>query len=434
MIWLTVVFWLMAARPAYADVLSGPGGNAPSLTISAPNPPQGPEGTRVVLAGSHWTPSASFDFAYSTAGGACDASETRFSGVTATADNQGQYQVALQWPATLPGTYAICALGVGTPLYGTAAANVFTKLGQGAPSISVVGTATIGLPVTINGANWFTTQAGSANQVEVLSGDPSGNGCTTHQLTLTPAADGTITGTFTPSATGPLRLTAVNPPGTCNGATQPSLSTSIVIIVMPTSSGGAGTPGAGGAGTPGAGGAGTPGAGGAGTPGAGGAGTPGAGGAGTPGAGGAGTPGTGTPGAGGAGTPGAGGAGTPGASRPTATPCATTNCRPAPVSGIPFGPLCLALLVLFALLLLLFLLLIRRRNEEIIVTEEDVTAQIDPASVAPLGAMRFVKTVRVTTQVADRRTGMVRRSRSRDFDEFADTSGVIRRRLRTTTS
>ncbi len=372
LIWLIVVFWLVSTRPAYAAALSGPGGNAPSLTISSPNPPQGPEGTRVVLAGAHWTPSASFDFAYSVAGGSCDASETRFDGVTATADNQGQFQVALQWPATPPGTYAICALGVGTPLYGTSAANVFTKLGQGAPSLTVVGAAVVGQPVTINGTNWFTTQVGSANQVEVLSGDPSGNGCTTHQMTLTPAADGTIEGTFTPTATGPLRLTAVNPPGTCGSTTQPSLSTSIVIIVTPTSSGG--------------------------------------------------------------GTPGAGGSGTPGVNRPTATPCATTNCRPAPASGIPFGPLCLALLVLFALLLLLFLLLIRRRNEEIIVTEEDVTAQIDPASVAPLGAMRFVKTVRVTTQVADRRTGMVRRSRSRDYDEFADTNGVIRRRLRTTTS
>ncbi len=87
---------------------------------------------------------------------------------------------------------------------------------------------------------------------------------------------------------------------------------------------------------------------------------------------------------------------------------------------------------LVALFVILLLLLLWRRNQEVIVTEEDITSQIDPNSVAPMGTMRFVRAVRITTQVVDRRTGAVRSSRARDYDEFVDNNGGIQRRPRAT--
>ena len=87
---------------------------------------------------------------------------------------------------------------------------------------------------------------------------------------------------------------------------------------------------------------------------------------------------------------------------------------------------------LIALFVILLLLLLWRRNHEAIVTEEDITDQIDPNSVAPMGTLRFTRAVRVTTQVVDRRTGAVRNSRARDYDEFVDANGNIQRRPRAT--
>lgn len=62
------------------------------------------------------------------------------------------------------------------------------------------------------------------------------------------------------------------------------------------------------------------------------------------------------------------------------------------------------------------------------VSEEDITSQVDPDSVAPMGALRYVRTVRETTQIVNRKTGAVRRSSVRVFDEFVDDQGNTRRR------
>lgn len=386
---------------AWAAVHTGPGGNQPVLTISAPNPASGPEGTHVIVTGDHWTPQTDLSFTLSSPSGTCVAGSTPLPTPTATVKNDGTFTLMFVWPAVPAGTYAICAFGTGAPANGLASTNTFVKLGAGTPRLILPTSAAAGTVVTIMGANWFPT----TSQIELLYGDPGSNGCTTHLTTL-PAgsidAGGGLSGTFiAPGATGPITVTAISPPGSC--ATGPTLSTTATLTITPaptatptipaTPTAGSGTPGPG-----------------------------------TP------TTGTGTPTSG---TPGAGtplpGNGTPTmAKTPTATACpsGTSACRATGRLGSFPLPLCLALLALFALLLVLFVLLLRRRNEEVVITEEDITPQIDPNTILALGNMRFVRIVRITTQVIDRRTGAVRRTQNRDYDEFVDAGGKIVRRPR----
>ncbi|HKD77818.1 MAG TPA: hypothetical protein VKB76_20095, partial [Ktedonobacterales bacterium] len=62
------------------------------------------------------------------------------------------------------------------------------------------------------------------------------------------------------------------------------------------------------------------------------------------------------------------------------------------------------------------------------VSEEDISNQTDPTNVTPMGNYRYTRTVRETTQVVDRKTGAVRRSRVRIYDEFTDAQGNVHRR------
>ena len=399
---LLVVF---GSQPAAA---SGPGGSGPNLTISAPNPPAGPQGTMVILKGAQWPNGTAVRLTITTPGGGCDGSASPAPGGSAQVGGDGTFTATLTWPALPAGVYHVCAIGAGTAPGGVASANTFTEEGQGQAIIALPTSAVAGTVVTITGQNWYP----AGTQVEILFGDPNGTGCTTDLVTLSSGNDGTISGTFVaPSTPGTIKVTAVSPRNSCTAGT-PAIQATATLTITPLTGTGTGT----GTGTPVSGnGTGTPATGnGTGTPGSGGTATPGSG-TGTA------TAGTATP---------SGQVGT--AVSGTATSCpARHNCGPAPAPApFPYLSLCVALLVLFVLLLLLFLLLVRRRNEEIIVTEQDITTEIDPTAITPMGAMRFVRAVRVTTQVSDRRTGVVRRSQSRDYDEFEDASGVTHRRER----
>ncbi len=127
-------------------------------------------------------------------------------------------------------------------------------------------------------------------------------------------------------------------------------------------------------------------------------------------------------------TGGHGGSSTTTASSGPCPPLPNSFCQPS--SNFPWWLLCLLLLGLLALFLILLLLLLARRNREQIVSEEDITSQVDPDQIAPMGAMRYVRSVRVTTQTVNRRTGAVINSHNRDFDEFVDAGGTTHRRPR----
>ena len=220
--------------------------------------------------------------------------------------------------------------------------------------------------MSLTGVSWLP----GGLSVEVLAGQPSGNGCATHLVDLTSQSDGSLSGTFTAptvTATTVFTITAVSPRGTCAGAAAPTLHATATLTVTP-ASGGNTTP----------------------------------------------TPTSHlTPTPAGHLTP------TPthiGGANPVPAPAPGGPCPPLPsafcssVGGVPWCLICLIPLLLLLLLILLVALFARRRNEEVVVSEEDITSQIDPDSVAPMGSLRYVRTVRETTQVVNRKTGAVRRS------------------------
>lgn len=418
---------ILAVAPysaAQAMPLSGVGGNTPALAISSPNPPSGPAGALVVVSGSHWVPSTTVQLSIGTSSGSC-ATTTAVDGASATVDNTGAVTISFTWPNSLTAnTYPICGDGPGAPSGGVKSSNSFTELTSATPLLSITPTtATSGSTVSITGSNWVP----SGTVVEIHGGPQGGNLCANLLATLTSQGDpGTITGSFTvPTVSSPTNyiITASSPAGTCSGTPAPTLHTTTTLTIDP-SGNAASTP------TPGTGNTPTPGTGTGGTP------TPTSGHAtATP------TPGHATPAPGSTQvpepnrtptptrTPGSGGGGGSGTNTGPCPPLPGNFCNAN--SSFPGWLLCLMVLGLLALFAILLLLLLWRRNQEVIVTEEDITNQIDPNGVAQMGTMRFVRAVRVTTQVVDRKTGNVRSSRVRDYDEFVDASGNIHRRPRT---
>jgi hypothetical protein len=402
-----VVITVMPAGTAQAMPRSGIGGNGPALIISSPSPPSGPAGALVVVSGSHWVPGTTVQLSIGSASGSC-ASTTAADGASGTVDNTGAVQISFTWPSTLPAdTYPICGDGPGAPTGGVKSSNSFTELTQGTPSLAVSPTSvTSGGTVSVAGASWVP----GGTIIEIHGGPQGGNPCAILLTTITSQSDGTLSGSFTAptvSSATTYSITATSPAGTCSGTPAPTLHQTTTLIITPSGAGTSGTP------TPTTGPA---------TP------TP------TP------TPGHPTPTPGGTGvpqpnrtptptrTPGSGGSGGGGANTGPCPPLPGNFCNSN--SSFPGWLLCLMVLSLLALFVILLLLLLWRRNQEVIVTEEDITNQIDPNSVTPMGTMRFVRAVRETTQVVDRNTGNVRSSRSRDFDEFVDAGGNIHRRPR----
>lgn len=368
---LVIVAPALAARPAFA---SGGGNSTVTLTISAPTTLSGPAGTSVTVSGSNWSPGANVTMKVGSAAGNC-ATSTTIPGATGTADGNGAVQVSFPWPSLPNGSYPVCGFGKGAPAGGVVSGNLFTETGQAAPTLSLPATATSGSKITITGANWEP----GGTQVEILAGPQGSNGCATSLITLTSQSDGTLNGSFTAptvTKTTNFTVTAVSPVGTCSGSVSPTLRATASLAISASGI----TPG----GTP---------------------------------------------------KPTATGTG----QAATATPVSPNgnpgpNCAPNSSScnafgGIPWWVICLILLALLILFLLLLWLLARRRKE-VITSEEDITSQIDPNSVAPMGNMRFVRTVRVTTQTVDRATGAVQDTKISVFDEFADASGGTRRRPR----
>lgn len=419
----------LIAMPAQAATpYTGIGGSGPALTISAPNPASGPAGSTLVVSGSHWVPSTIVQLSIGTSANSC-ASTTALPGATGTVDGTGTVTITFTWPTTLvAGTYPICGDGPGAPSGGVISSNSFDELTQATPSIAIPSSVASGGSVNVTGTSWDPVNS----TVELLIGVQGSNPCASSVATLTSQSDGTISGAFlapTVSSTTTYVITAVSPAGTCSGAPAPTMHVTQTFSITagsggstPTPTGSTPTPTA--TATPTA----TPGTTPTATPGVG-NGTP------TP------LPGHGTPTA----TPGKGtptptkGTPLPGHGTPTPEPHVTSSgpCPPLPNnfcasnSGFPWWLLCLMIFGLIALFVVLLLLILWRRNQEVIVTEEDITNQINPDSVAPLGTMRFVRAVRITTQTVDRQTGAVRNSRARDYDEFTDANGNVQRRPRT---
>ncbi len=368
------------------------------MTISSPSPPSGTTGATIILNGLSWTPQTSITFAVGPNGGGCSPG-TPLEGVSATVANDGTFMVTFTWPSLGAGIYAVCALGPGAPADGLPSTNTFTELSQAAPSISIPSSVNASQAVSLKGSNWYP----AGTQVEILTGPAQTSDCSTTLTVLTSLSDGTINGSFTaPVIAGSYTITAVSPQGTCSGSVPPTYRTTATLTVVVGTGTATPTPGHGTATATPKSGTGTP------------------------------TVGTGTPTVSPVkGTP------TPGTKTPTPTPVSHNSCNIFTgsncgiSSGVPWIVFCLIFLVLFLLLLLLLFLLFRRRNEEVITTEEDITSQINPNTVDPMGAMRYMRTVRVTTQVADRNTGSVRRSTTVDYDEFVDSNGNAHRRRRT---
>jgi hypothetical protein len=424
LIWGGIIAWwaIAGTTPALAAMpQSGIGGNSPALNVSSPTPAEGPAGTTVIVSGSHWVSGTTVQLSIGTQANSC-ASTTALDNASGQVDSTGAVQVQFTWPTTLAaGTYPICGTGTGAPAGGVKSNNEFTEITQSTASLTLPSSVTSGSTVTITGTNWVP----SPMTVQILIGLQTGNTCATVATTLTSAqGNGVISGSFiapvVKSNTNYL-ITAVSPAGTCGGSPSPTLRFTHPIVITPATSGSATpTPTPTKTATP------TPTPTKTATP------TPGHG---TPTA----TPGHGTPTA----TPGHGTpTATPGHGTPTPTPTKHSTgsgpCPPFPSSfcasnsSFPWWLLSLMIVGLVALFVILLLLLLWRRNQEVIVTEEDITSQIDPNSVAPMGTMRFVRAVRITTQVVDRRTGAVRSSRARDYDEFVDNNGGIQRRPRAT--
>ncbi len=388
---------LGGAPVAAAVPASGGGGNAPNLVISSPNPPSGPATTNLVVSGAHWNPNETVTLAIGAADGTCATTTHVPTGdPTGTPDSTGAVQIVFAWPTTLPnGTYPIC--GSSATISTIKTSNGFVSLSQSTPTLVLPTTGASGATVAVSGTNWLP----AGTQVEIHWGPSGTSGCATLLTTLTSAADGSLNGTISlPSfaANTSIVVAATSPAGSCGEQSPPpSLVKTATIAVTGTGASATPTPGTG-TKTP------TPG----GTP------TPIAT---TP------TPGTGhltpTP------TPhgGGGGGGGSGPCPPLPGSFCSTN------SSFPWW-LCLVLLGLFLLFLIVLLVLISRRNQQMVVQEEDITSQINPASVAPMGSMRFVRAVRVTNQVIDKGSGRVLNSHARDYDEFVDSSSNTHRRPR----
>lgn len=410
LLWGAIIGAFVTTSPALASALSpqtGIGGSGPALTISVPSPASGPAGATIVVSGSHWVPNTTVQLSIGTAPKNCT-NATGISGASGQVDATGSVDIPFTWPTSLAaGTYPICGDGPGAPSGGIVSSNSFTELTQATPSITMPATANSGSTVSITGTSWVPGGA----SVEILVGPQGGNLCAASVATLTSQNDGTLAGTFTApvvSSNTTYVLTAVSPAGTCSGSPAPTMHFTQSFTIN-ASLGGTPTPTPSGGNTP------TP------TPST--TATP------TP----VGGHGTATP-TGGHDTPTA----TPGHGTPTPVPStqASGPCPPLPNSfcssnsSFPWWLLLLMILFLIALFIILLLLLLWRRNQEVIVTDEDITSQIDPNSVAPMGTMRFVRAVRITTQTVDRRSGVIRRSSARDFDEFVDASGTTQRRPR----
>ena len=390
----------LAATPA-----SGGGGNQPNLVISAPNPASGPAGMNVVVSGAHWHQGELVTLVIGSADGGCNNPTTIPGTNSGTPDGTGAVEIVIVWPTTLgTGTYPLC--GSSQTISTVKTSNSFVELSQSAASLSLPSSAASGATVQVTGANWFP----AGRMVELHWGAAGSNGCTTLLTTLTAQSDGSLSGSIQiPSFTSntDIVIAATSPANTC-GQQNPPPGITMTATVAVTGTGPSATP------TPSAATA-----------------TPVPPGTATP------TKATPTPARGSA-TP------TPGPRpSPTATPTGGSGggggsgpCPPLPNSfcgsnsSFPWWLLCLMLLGLFLLFIILLLVLISRRNQQVLTQEEDITSQINPNSVAPMGSMRFVRAVRVTTQVVDRRTGQIINSRSRDYDEFADSNGNTQRRPR----
>lgn len=422
---LAALVGALVNAPAWATPASGGGGNKPALVISSPMPASGPAGASVVVSASHWVPGTTVQLSIGSTDGTCT-NTTALSNASGQVDSTGAADIRFTWPSTLvAGTYPICGDGPGAPAGGVISSNSYTELTQGTPSIGLPSSATSGQTVTYGGQAWVP----GGITVEIYGG-PSGNPCAVLLTSQQSQSDGSIGGTFTVptvTSTTTYTITAVSPQGTCNGSVPATLQASTTFTILAS---GSGTPPPSSTNTP------TPSPTKTSTP------NPGSG---TPGKGTA-TPGHGTPPPGSTSVP-APGHGTPGTGTPTETGHGSSGgngggnsgpCPPlpngfcSPNSAFPWWLLCLMVFGLLALFVILLLLLLWRRNQEVIVTEEDITSQIDPNSVAPMGTMRFARAVRVTTQVVDRGTGAVRSSTSRDYDEFTDANSNTHRRPRAT--
>jgi hypothetical protein len=328
------------------------------------------------VTGNGWTAGATITIAVGAASGGCQ-SPTAVSGATGQANSSGFVQISFSWPSLSPGAYPVCGAEQGASTPPKQSANTFTELSQSAPSISVPGSVASGAKVTLTGSNWLP----AAIQVEILDGPQGGTGCTTHLVTLTSQNNGALSGSFTAptvTTTTTFVIAAVSPPNTCNSAAAPSLQATTSLTVTPSSGTGGATP----------------------------------------------TP---THHPGGATPTKTGGSGS------SSPPPAPGPCPPLPKSFCSSGGgsvclLCLIPLILLLLLIILVALFARRRNEEVVVSEEDISNQTDRTTVTPMGNYRYKRTVRETTQVVDRKTGAVRRSRVRIYDEFTDAQGNVHRR------
>ncbi len=378
---LALVAALYVAQPAGVALASSQGGSGGgggvTLTISSPSPPQGPAGTTVVVTGNGWPTGATVTLATGSAAGNCQ-SPTAVSGATGQANGDGFVQISFTWPSLAPGTYPVCGSVQGESSSPKQSANSFTELSQSSPSISLPGSVASGATVNLTGSNWLP----AGIQVEILDGPQGGTGCSTHLVTLTSKNNGALSGSFTApnvTSTTTFAITAVSPPNTCNSAAAPSLhATTTLTVTAGSGTGATSTP--------------------------------------------IHKPGGATP--------------TPtktGGSGNSSPPPAPGPCPPLPKSFCSSGGgsvclLCLIPLILLLLLIILVALFARRRNEEVVVSEEDISKQTDPDSVTPMGNYRYTRTMRETTQVVDRKTGAVRRSRVRIFDEFTDAQGNVHRR------
>lgn len=386
---------LLTSNIAQAATLqSGEGGSNPGVTISAPNPPQGPAGTNIIVSVSNIAAGTQISIGIGSTNGTCT-NGTPINGAVGTTNSTGSAQISLTWPALAPGQYPVCAFGNGLSTQGIVSDNRFSETSQVPPTLSIPAAATGGSTVNFTGQNWTPGAT-----VGVYISSAGGTGCDTQLTTVTADNTGLLGGTLTiPSVNvaSIFLITAVNPPGTCTGSVAPTLKVTASMTVDPGAGAATATPLTGTA-TPGSGtGSGTA----------------------TP------THGTGRSTA------------TPATGVPTATPTSPAkSCPPLPgvfcnsVAGFPGWLLCLILLLLLALLLLLVLWLVRRRDEEVVVIEEEITNQVNANTIQPMGNLTFVRVVRVTTRIVHRPTGAIRREQVRVYEEFTDGAGNIRRRRR----
>ena len=108
---LCVMFMAGLNKPAYGFVIwGGASGGNPSLTISSPNPPEGPAGANVIVTADNITPGQTISVAIGSESGGC-ASATPISGAAGAANSSGSVQISFPWPSLTAGTYPVCAFG-----------------------------------------------------------------------------------------------------------------------------------------------------------------------------------------------------------------------------------------------------------------------------------------------------------------------------------